>query len=72
MYVPHGWFHHVESLTDAISMTWNFVHKTTASAMEAWLREQPLSAFDKSVLQFFYKFGAENDVKESMLRLIRN
>ena len=29
MFIPSGWTHHVETLTDSISLTYNFVHAST-------------------------------------------
>ena len=71
MYVPHGWFHHVDTLTDSVSMTWNFVHSTTATALEAWLEHQPLSAMDQSVLRFFYKIEKDENVLDRSLQIVR-
>lgn len=61
VYVPHGWFHQVESTSDSVSLTWNFVHATTAASMSAWLAG-PVSDFDCSVLRFFFRLRPEDDV----------
>lgn len=29
LFIPSGWMHHVTSISDSISMTWNFVHNST-------------------------------------------
>jgi hypothetical protein len=34
---PRGWAHEVESLTDSVSLTWNFVHASEARALVASL-----------------------------------
>lgn len=33
LFIPDGWWHHVTTLTDSISLTWNFVHATAASRL---------------------------------------
>src|SRR5262249_8295609 len=53
IYVPHGWSHEVHSETDAISLTWNFVHSSTGAFLDAWLNTN-LTDFELSVLRFFY------------------
>jgi hypothetical protein len=70
MYVPHGWFHHVDSESDAISLTWNFVHRTTSAALDEWL-SRPLSDLDLSVLRYFYSLDKEeSDVVGKVRALI--
>jgi hypothetical protein len=63
IYVPHGWAHEVECISDSVSLTWNFVHHTTLSSFKAWLR-RPLSKFDASVLKFFYQLPDDCDVQK--------
>ena len=70
IYVPHGWCHEVHSETDAISLTWNFVHSTTGACLESWLEEEP-GDFDRSVLRFFYGIGKEQDVRSHVRELVR-
>jgi len=53
VYVPHGWFHDVKTESDSISLTWNFVHSTTAATLLAILRGE-LSDSDSSILRFFF------------------
>lgn len=54
VYLPCGWFHQVESLSDSISLTWNFVHAASAASLRTWL-EGPISDFDQSVLRLFLR-----------------
>jgi hypothetical protein len=70
MYVPHGWFHEVHSETDCISLTWNFVHASTGTFLEDWVKAD-LSELDQSVLRFFYNCDAGKDVRSHVLSLIR-
>ena len=41
VFFPHGWFHHVGTESDSISLTWNFVHMSTWHAMFDYLRSDP-------------------------------
>ena len=49
--VPAGWTHDVVSLTDAVSLTWNFVHRCTSARLAAHLRNGPTD--EEDVLRFF-------------------
>ena len=71
IYIPHGWYHQVECDSDSISLTWNFVHRTTAASLIGWLEASPLSEFDQSVLRFFYAIPRGGDVARQVLALIR-
>jgi len=53
VYIPHGWYHHVRTDTDSISLTWNFVHATTRGKFTEWLKGK-ISDIDASVLRFFF------------------
>jgi hypothetical protein len=41
LFIPDGWWHHVTTLTDSISMTWNFVHITAAARFIEYVRSNP-------------------------------
>lgn len=70
IYVPRGWFHHVETVSDAISLTWNFVHRSACNSFHRWLSEGNLSDRDQSVLRFFYGRHLQGEVNaSSVLRL---
>jgi Cupin-like domain len=69
IYVPHGWCHEVHSETDAISLTWNFVHSSTASFLDVWLQGD-LSDFEQSVLRFFYRIDKDQDVRAHVHGLV--
>lgn len=70
IYIPHGWYHQVECDSDSISLTWNFVHRTTASSLLYWLEERPLSESDHSVLRFFYGLPRGSDCARHVQSLI--
>lgn len=52
LFIPSGWFHHVNSLTESISITWNFVLMLRLSSFISYLLE-PLSENDRSILKYF-------------------
>jgi hypothetical protein len=52
LFIPRGWYHHVYSLTDSVSLTWNFVHLTTGRAYLEYLMS-PESREAHDVLRFF-------------------
>ena len=39
--VPAGWFHHFKSVTDSVSMTWNFLHLSRLEQFLAYLSRGP-------------------------------
>src|SRR6185436_17872248 len=53
VFIPRNWFHHVVSLSDSISLTWNFVHSTGLEHFVAYLRSE-ISDHDLAVLRFFF------------------
>jgi hypothetical protein len=70
IYVPHGWYHQVQCESDAISLTWNFVHRATAASFIDCLKGGTLSKFDESVLRFFYGIPPGRDVVGHVLTTI--
>lgn len=70
MYIPHGWFHQVECETDSISLTWNFVHRTTMEFFVGWLARGKVSEFDESILRFFYRVASDRPVVGEVLARI--
>jgi hypothetical protein len=72
VYVPHGWFHHVTSESDSISLTWNFVHAATAGPFLAWL-DRGISDLDLSVIRYFFQdlagaLASARDVRDALLQ----
>jgi hypothetical protein len=61
LFIPGGWFHDVLSLSDSISITWNFVHSARS---EPFLREvdNPKNTFDRDMLAFFGGFNESSVV----------
>lgn len=56
LFIPGGWFHDVLTLSDSISITWNFVHKTRWAP---FLREvdNPKNDFDRDMLAYLGDFA---------------
>jgi hypothetical protein len=52
IFIPGGWFHDVTTLTDSISVTWNFVHQARASGFWRQL-EHRADAGGYEVMRFF-------------------
>ncbi len=38
---PAGWFHDVTSITDSISVTWNFIHKSEVKGFYSFVQQYP-------------------------------
>ena len=53
VYVPHGWMHHVTTVTPSISITWNFVHAATKQALLRWIDEDQGTQVDEEIVRFF-------------------
>jgi hypothetical protein len=52
LYIPSGWLHDVTSLTDSISVTWNFVHEARVAPLCIYLAEHPADG-ELDVVRFF-------------------
>lgn len=50
-FFPSGWFHDVLSLSDSISVTWNFVHSANSAAFEREVAD-PANTFDRDMLDY--------------------
>jgi hypothetical protein len=56
IFIPAGWFHHVATLEDSISLTWNFVHMTTWKRFFKYLTGAPPPA-EIETIAFFLRPG---------------
>jgi hypothetical protein len=54
IYVPAGWFHHVVTVSDSISLTWNFVHASACRPFLEYLASGP-PADEMDVVRFFLR-----------------
>lgn len=52
LFIPAGWYHHVDSLSNSISLTWNFVHAVHTERFRHYLRSAKTRA-EMDVLSFF-------------------
>lgn len=41
LFVPDGWWHHVTTLSDSVSITWNFVHASVAERLQRHAADLP-------------------------------
>jgi hypothetical protein len=54
VFFPRGWLHHVVSIEDSISLTWNFVHYSTCVSFINYLINNPPSN-ELEVIKWFFK-----------------
>jgi cupin-like protein len=52
IYIPAGWFHHVTSRSNSISLTWNFVLMSRWASFLQYLLT-PVSEEDRTVIKYF-------------------
>ena len=52
LYIPAGWFHHVLTVANSVSLTWNFVHAVHAERFARY-RRGPLSPLELEVMRYF-------------------
>jgi hypothetical protein len=52
LFIPAGWFHHVKSITNSISITWNFVHMARWVEFFQYLLS-PIRAEERIVFSYF-------------------
>jgi hypothetical protein len=55
VFVPAGWHHHFNSVTDSISLTWNFVHQSRLQEFTAYLHKGPPEAEKKQLSYAFFQ-----------------
>jgi len=65
LFIPAGWLHHVNSLTNSISITWNFVSIHRWTSFLSYLLS-PLDEQDRAVLRYFANPQAISPVTESV------
>jgi hypothetical protein len=52
--LPHGWYHRVVTVSDSISLTWNFVHSSTWQSYFRYLTSGP-TVKELETIRFFLK-----------------
>jgi hypothetical protein len=52
LFIPGGWWHHVTTLSDSVSVTWNFVHADVAEHLVRHTRQHPADP-ELEVVRFF-------------------
>ena len=53
IFLPNGWFHKVDTLSDSISLTWNFVHITTWKAFFKYIIKNTNNDKELEVIKYF-------------------
>lgn len=72
VYVPRGWLHHVDSITDSISLTFNFVHECSQDHFLEYLDQSP-QGNDLEILQFFFsEYFSQTPGAEDIKNFVRN
>lgn len=51
LFIPEGWFHDVLTISDSISVTWNFVHEARADPYRREIAD-PRNEFDRDMLTY--------------------
>lgn len=67
IYIPHGWLHDVIAIEDSISVTWNFIHQQSDSALKSYLSEAPETDSEYEVLQYFFSEAGFKDLSPAAL-----
>lgn len=57
LFTPSGWLHDVTTLSDSISITWNFIHESGRERLCEFLEAYPADA-EREVLAFFLGLAA--------------
>ena len=60
LFIPGGWLHHVTTLTDSISVTWNFLHESGRASLCRFLAENPDDP-ELDVIKFFLRKQVRED-----------
>jgi cupin-like protein len=65
LYIAGGWFHDVRSLSDSISVTWNFVHSGRLRAFHDFVESNPHDK-ELDIVRFFLasRLGAGSDADD--------
>ena len=53
IFIPHGWFHKVDTISDSISITWNFVHISTWPYFFEYLIDNISNIQELEIIKFF-------------------
>ena len=69
--VPAGWFHHFRSLTDSVSLTWNFVHLSRLEGFLTYLAQGPAeSELKQLAYAYFESPGHRPLAQEAFLKIL--
>lgn len=71
VFMPCGWYHHVVTETDSVSLTWSQVPGSGAEAFLGWLNQQN-SEVDEGVVQFFLGSALGEDKSKAAIQELVN
>jgi hypothetical protein len=63
--VPAGWYHHFNSATDSISLTWNFVHRSRLGPFLAYLASGPAESEIKQLAYAYFESPGRRRLKRA-------
>lgn len=59
VFIPGGWWHEVDTISDAVSVTWNFVHRVHAELLRDHVSQHPDDP-ELEVLRYFLGLAVES------------
>ena len=62
--VPAGWYHHFNSVSDSISLTWNFVHASRRDEFLSYLSAGPADGERKQLKYAYFESPGHRDVRD--------
>jgi len=65
LFVPAGWYHHFNSVSDSISLTWNFVHASRLADFLAYLAAGPAEAELKQLAYAYFESPGHHKLEGS-------
>lgn len=68
---PGGWFHDVTSISDSISITWNFVHNSEFRGFESFITQNPDDDQLEIVKFFLKKIISANATSNDISKLLK-
>jgi hypothetical protein len=67
LFVPAGWYHHFDSATDSISLTWNFVHLSRLQPFLGYLSSGPQEAEIKQLSYAYFDSPGQHPIRSTGL-----
>ncbi len=65
--VPAGWYHHFNSVSDSISLTWNFVHASRRKEFISYLAAGPADGEKKQLKYAYFEAPGHGEIEDAGL-----